>query len=63
MARQMKMYPKKTKGYTTGYFILLGCKEARDAGFVNDDGTTVELKKTVDATGKRIIIEIDEKQE
>ena len=55
----MKMYPKKIKGgYVTGYFVLIGSKEARDAGFVQADGTPMELKKTVDQEHRRIIIEL-----
>ena len=59
----MKLYPKKrSDGHVTSYFANVGSKEARDAGFLNEDGTSKELKKTVDAENKRIIIEINEEQ-
>ncbi len=57
----MKLYPKRLKGgYITGYFVLLGSKEARDAGFVRPDGTTAEVQKTVDQENHRIVIELAE---
>ena len=46
-------------GYVTAYNLTIGSKEARDAGFVNEKGERFELKKTIDAKNKRIIIEID----
>ena len=51
----MKLYPKKGK-YTTGYFAFIGSKEARDAGFISDDGTTKELVKVVDPEKRTITI-------
>lgn len=60
----MKMYPKKIKGgYITGYFVLIGSKEAREAGFVTEEGETRELRKAVDPDGRRIIIELAEEPE
>ncbi len=54
----MKLYPKGGK-YVTGYFALIGSKEARDAGFLNEDGTTNLVKKIVDTENHRIIITLD----
>ena len=51
---------EKGKEYITSYFATIGSREARDAGFLNPDGTSKVLKKTVDAERHRIIIEIDE---
>ena len=62
----MKLYPKKGNGgHITSYFVNLGSKEARDAGFLNQDGTSKAIRKTVDPENKRIIIELapDEEQE
>lgn len=58
MAQRMKLYPKKGPGgHITAYFVLIGSKEARDTGFIREDGKTREAKKTVDAENKRIIVE------
>lgn len=51
---------EKGKEYITSYFATIGSREAREAGFLNPDGTSKVLKKTVDAKRHRIIIEIDE---
>ena len=60
----MKIYPKKGNGgHITSYFVNLGSKEARDAGFVNPDGSTNEIRKIVDMEHKRIIIELDRNEE
>lgn len=32
-------------GYVTAYNLTIGSKEARDAGFVNEKGERLELKK------------------
>ncbi len=58
----MKLYPKGGK-YVTGYFALLGSKEARDAGFLNEDGTSKPVRKIVDAENHRIIITLDTETE
>ena len=51
---------EKGKEYITSYYANIGSREAREAGFLNPDGTSKVLKKTVDAKRHRIIIEIDE---
>ena len=55
----MKLQPKKGNGgHITSYRLIIGSREARDAGFVQADGTPMELKKTVDQEHRRIIIEL-----
>ena len=55
----MQLYPKKGNGgHVTSYFVNIGSKEARDAGFLSEDGTSRELRKTVDPVNRRIIIEL-----
>ena len=55
----MKLQPKKGNGgHITSYRLIIGSREARDAGFVQADGTIMELKKTVDLEHRRIIIEL-----
>lgn len=60
----MKLYPKKGNGgHITSYFVNLGSREARDAGFLNPDGTSREIRKTVDPENHRIVIELAEDAE
>ena len=59
----MKARPIKSRNnYITAYNLTIGCKEAREAGFVTEDGERMELKKTIDAKNRRIIIEVDDSQ-
>ena len=48
---------KNGKGYVTSYTVSIGCKEARDAGLIDENGEAVELVKTVDSESKKITIE------
>ena len=51
----MKLRPQKGNGgHVTSYNAIIGSKEARDAGFLNEDKTSKTLKKTVDTEGHRI---------
>lgn len=50
---------KSGSGHITAYNAVLGSKEVRDAGFLNEDGTSKILKKTVDPEKHTILIEID----
>lgn len=60
----MKLHPLKGgHGHVTAYSMTVGSKEARDAGFLNEDGTPKPVKKTVDTENHRIIIELDEEHE
>ena len=45
-------------GHVTSYAVIIGSKEARDAGFLNTDGSSREIRKTVDPENHRIIIEL-----
>lgn len=57
----MKLRPQKGNGgHITSYNVTIGSKEARDAGFLLEDGTAKPVKKTVDTEKHRIIIELDE---
>lgn len=57
----MKLHAKKGNGgHVTSYLLIIGSKEAREAGFLNDDKTSKQIKKTVDSENKRIIIELQE---
>lgn len=45
----MRLTPRKGNGgHITAYFATVGSKEARDAGFIREDGRSRILKKTVD---------------
>lgn len=60
---KMKLNPNKGNGgHVTGYRVIIGSKEARDAGLLNPDGTGKEIRKTVDPEKHRIIIELAEEQ-
>ena len=57
----MKLRPQKGNGgHITAYNVIIGSKEARDAGFLNEDKTSKVLRKRVDAERHIIIIEIDD---
>lgn len=59
----MKLFPLKGgHGHITAYRATLGSLEAREAGFLNEDGSSKILKKTVDAENHRLIIELDESE-
>lgn len=51
---------RREKTYVTSYMANIGSQEARLAGFLNEEGTSKILRKTVDAENHRIIIELDE---
>lgn len=56
----MKLTPRKGNGgHITAFFASVGSKEARDAGFIREDGTSRILKKTVDPINQTITISID----
>lgn len=56
----MKLRPQKGNGgHVTSYNVTIGSKEAREAGFLLEDGTAKPVKKTVDIENHRIIIELD----
>ena len=56
----MRLGPQKGNGgHVTSYNATIGSKEARDAGFLNEDGTAKPVKKIVDTENHRIIITLD----
>lgn len=56
----MKLFAQKGgHGHITAYKATIGSREARDAGFVNEDGTSKVLKKIVDKEKHTITILID----
>lgn len=57
----MKLRAQKGNGgHVTSYNLTVGSREARELGFLNEDGTSKPVKKTVDLIQKRIIIELDD---
>lgn len=57
----MKLRAQKGNGgHITSYNVTIGSKEARECGFLNDDGTSKPIRKTVEADKGRIIIELDD---
>ena len=56
----MRLTPRKGNGgHITAFFASIGSKEARDAGFIREDGKSRILKKTVDPEKQTITISID----
>ncbi len=56
----MRLTPRKGNGgHITAFFASIGSKEARDASFIREDGTSRILKKTVDPEKQTITISID----
>lgn len=56
----MKLTARKGNGgHITAYFATIGSKEARDAGFIREDGKSRILKKTVDPQRQTLTFEID----
>lgn len=59
----MKLHPiKGGHGHITAYNAALGSREARIAGFLNEDGTSKELEKIVDEEAHTITIRIKDEQ-
>lgn len=56
----MHIQPRKDKkGHVTLYFAPLGSKEAREAGFLREDGRSRELMKVVDTEKGTVTIMVD----
>lgn len=49
---------RRGDGYITNYTVSVGSAEARRAGFLNEDGTSVALEKVVDEENHTITIRI-----
>lgn len=57
----MKLRAQKGNGgHVTSYNLTVGSREARELGFLNEDGTSKPVKKTIDLVNRRIIIELDD---
>lgn len=56
----MRLTPRKGNGgHITAYFATVGSREAREAGFIREDGRSRILKKTVDPEKGTLIIAVD----
>lgn len=56
----MILSPKRGNGgHVTSYTVNIGCREARECGFLDADGKSLPIRKTVDAEHGRIIIELE----
>lgn len=56
----MRLTPRKGNGgHITAYFVTLGSKEARDAGFIRPDGNSHILKKVVDTEKGTLTFQVD----
>lgn len=55
----MKLFAQKGgHGHITAYRCTIGSAEARRAGFLNEDGTSKELEKTVDEQAGTITLRV-----
>lgn len=56
----MKLRPQKGNGgHVTSYNVTIGSREAREAGWLNEDGSPKPIRKTVVPEENKIIIELD----
>lgn len=56
----MRLTPRKGNGgHITAYFATVGSKEARDAGFIREDGKSRILKKSVDPEKGTLTLSVD----
>lgn len=56
----MKLRPQKGNGgHVTSYNVTIGSREAREAGWLNEDGTPKPIRKNVIPEENKIIIELD----
>ena len=60
----MKLRPQKGNGgHVTSYNVTIGSREAREAGFLHEDGSPKPVKKTVIPENHQIVIELDTETE
>jgi hypothetical protein len=52
----MKLSVSRNKNGIVGYTIFINKAEAEASGFIDPDGTPIELEKEIDLKGKRIIV-------
>lgn len=56
----MKLTPRKGNGgHITAYFATVGSREAREAGFIREDGKSRILKKEVDKDKGTLTFSVD----
>lgn len=56
----MKLTPRKGNGgHITSYFAIVGSREAREAGFIREDGKSRILKKEVDSEMGTLTVSVD----
>ncbi len=59
----MKLTKKRGNGgHVTSYTLSIGSKEARELGFINEDGSSKTIKKTVDLEKRLLIFELEPEQ-
>ena len=51
---------KKGTGYVTSYTVSIGCAEAAEAGFLDDDKMPLALEKIIDAENHTITFKLKE---
>ena len=60
----MKLSPQKGgHGHITAYRAIIGSAEAREVGFIGEDGTSKELEKIVDREAGTITIRVKQELE
>ena len=56
----MKLTPRKGNGgHITAYYATVGSREAREAGFIREDGKSRILKKEVDKDKGTLTFSVD----
>lgn len=56
----MRLTPRKGNGgHITAYFATVGSREAREAGFIREDGKSRILKKEVDPKNGTLTFSVD----
>lgn len=56
----MRLTPRKGNGgHITAYFATVGSREAREAGFIREDGKSRILKKSVDPEKGTLTMAVD----
>ena len=56
----MKLTPRKGNGgHITAYFATVGSREAREAGFIREDGKSRIMKKEVDKDKGTLTFSVD----
>lgn len=56
----MRLTPRKGNGgHITSFFAIIGSREAREAGFIREDGKSRILKKMVDPENGTLTVMVD----